>query len=554
MAGIDASAPSGKLRPTDQLLAILRLRWQLFIHSIRTKKGALEMASRIFVTLLLLGGGIVGAGVLGATAFSFASSNELEWIALLLWSVFLFWQLFPIMGSVFTETADLSGFLRFPLTYRSYFLVRLAYGAVDPSTMLGACWLTGITLGIGLANPRWLPWAAIVLIVFGLVNIAMMQTFLAWVERWMAQRRTREIFSILFFLMMIGLQLLGPLAGRYGSRIGPEAKALGEQISPIQKFFPPGAAAHALAATVKGDVVGGLGSLGLLALYGALALRLMGIRVRKQYMGESFSEASVSATLTQAEMIHPGWNIPFLPAPVAAVFEKEMRYLGRSAPMLLTLVTPVIMLAVFGLGPTHNGAFLKRSPDLSYPIGAGYALILLTNLIYNNFGADGSGVQFFFASPAPIHTVVLGKNLAHMTILLGEMIILWISVSLMFSPPTVFMTLTAFAAMMFAAPINLAAGNLLSLYSPKRVDFGTFGRQRASQVTVLLSLAIQAVVIGCCVATFILARQLQRRELAILIFLALAFIAGVAYVLSLRRTDQVAKNRQESLVSELARA
>jgi len=554
MAGVNAAASSGRLRPTDQLLAILRLRWQLFIHSIRTTKGALELASRVFVTLLLLGGGLIGAGVLGATAFSFASSDELEWIALLLWSVFLFWQLFPIMGSVFTESVDLSDLLRFPLTYRSYFLVRLAYGAVDPSTMLGACWLTGITLGIGLARPRWLPWSAIVLIAFGIVNILMMQTFLAWVERWMAQRRTREIFSILFFLMMIGLQLLGPLAGRYGARIGPEAKALGEQISPVQKFFPPGAAAHAIAASAKGDVVGGLASLGLLGLYGVLALRLMSLRVRKQYMGESFSEASVSTRLTRAELIHPGWNIPFLPAPVAAVFEKELRYLGRSAPMLLTLVTPVIMLAVFGLGPAHNGAFLKRSPDLSYPIGAGYALILLTNLIYNNFGADGGGVQFFFASPVRMHTVVLGKNLAHMTILVGEMIILWISVSLMFSPPTLFMTLTAFAAMLFAAPINLAAGNLLSLYSPKRVNFGTFGRQRASQVTVLLSLVIQAVVIGCCVATFILARQLQRRELAVLIFLGLAVVAAAAYVISLRRADQLAKTRQETLIAELSRA
>jgi len=163
-------------------------------------------------------------------------------------------------------------------------------------------------------------------------------------------------------------------------------------------------------------------------------------------------------------------------------------------------------------------------------------------------------VQFFFASPVRMHTVVLGKNLAHMTILVGEMIILWISVSLMFSPPTLFMTLTAFAAMLFAAPINLAAGNLLSLYSPKRVDFGTFGRQRASQVTVLLSLVIQAVVIGCCVATFILARQLQRRELAVLIFLGLAVVAAAAYVISLRRADQLAKTRQETLIAELSRA
>lgn len=554
MAGVAATVDTAKLHPREQLLAILRLRWQLFIHSIRTTKGALELISRVFVTLLLLGGGIAGAAVLGATAFSFTSQNEIEWIALLLWSVFVFWQLFPIMGSVFTETVDLSNLLRFPLTYRSYFLVRLAYGAVDPSTMLGTCWLTGITLGIGLAAPRWFLWSAIVLFLFGLANIAMMQTFLAWIERWMAQRRTREIFSILFFLMMIGLQLLGPLVGRFGARVGPEMKVLGEQLSPLQKLLPPGAAANAIAAMSKGDVLGSLGSMGLVLLYAMVALWFMGLRVRKQYMGESFSEASVSTRLTQAELIRPGWRVPFLSAPVAAVFEKELRYLGRSAPMLLTLVTPVIMLAVFGLGPTHNGEFLKRSPDLTYPIGAGYALILLTNLIYNNFGADHSGVQFFFASPVRFHTVVLGKNLAHVAILLGEMVILWISVSLMFSPPTLFMTLTAFAAILFAAPVNLAAGNLLSLYSPKRVDFGTFGRQRASQITVLLSLLIQAVVMGCCVAVFILARHVRRGELALFIFLAMAVVAIIAYVLSLRRTDELAKTRQETLISELSRA
>jgi hypothetical protein len=62
------------------------------------------------------------------------------------------------------------------------------------------------------------------------------------------------------------------------------------------------------------------------------------------------------------------------------------------------------------------------------------------------------------------------------------------------------------------------------------------------------------VVIGSCVATFILARQLQRKELAIVIFLGLAVVAAVAYVLSLRRTDQLAKARQETLIAELSRA
>jgi ABC-2 type transport system permease protein len=544
---------SSKIYPRDQFLSILRLRWQTFAHSLRTTRGAVELASHIFVTLLLLLGGTAGAAMLGFAAYSFVAENRVEWIAFLLWSVFLFWQLFPIMGSVFTETVDLTGLLRFPLSYRSYFLVRLAYGAIDPSTMLGACWLSGIAIGIGLASPRLFPWAVAIFLIFAIVNIALMQTFLAWVERWLAQRRTREIFSIFFFLLLIGLQLLGPLAGRFSGSIGPEAKVLGARFSPIQRALPPGAAAAAMDGAARGNLATLAAGASLLLVYGAGALALMGIRVRRQYLGENLSEATTGPTLSRAQLVSPGWKLRFLPAPVVAVLEKELRYLGRSAPMLLTLVTPVVMLAVFGLGPARNGAFLQRSPDLSYPVGVGYALILLTNLIYNNFGADGGGVQFFFASPVRFRTVVFAKNLAHMAILLGEMVILWISVSLMFHPPSLLMTVTSFTAVLFAAPINLAAGNLLSLYSPKRVDLGTFGRQRASQVTVLLSLLIQAVVIGCCVVTFVIAREMQRPGLAILIFLGLAAISLASYVLSLRRADAVAQERREILVTELCR-
>jgi len=544
---------SGGIRPRVQFQAILRLRWQSFAHSLRTTRGTVELASHVFVTLLLLLGGTAGAAMLGLAAYSFVVEKKVEWVAFLLWSVFLFWQLFPIMGSVFTETVDLTGLLRFPLSYRSYFLVRLAYGALDPSTMLGTCWLTGIAIGIGVASPRLFLWAAAVLVIFALVNIALMQTFLAWVERWLEQRRTREIFSIFFFLLLIGLQLLGPLAGRFSGSIGPEAELLGSRLSPIQRVLPPGAAAAAIDAAARGNDATFVATGGLLLLYGAAALALMGIRVRKQYTGENLREATTSPTLSRAQLVTPGWKLHFLPTPVVAVLEKELRYLGRSAPMLLTLVTPVVMLAVFGLGPARNGAFLQRSPDLSYPVGVGYALILLTNLIYNNFGADGGGVQFFFASPVRFRTVVFAKNVAHVAILLGEMLILWISVSLMFHPPSLLMTVTSFAAVLFAAPINLAAGNLLSLYSPKRVDFGTFGRQRASQVTVLLSLLIQAVVIGCCVATFVLAREIERPGLAIPIFLGLAAPSIAFYVLSLRRADTVAQDRREILVAELCR-
>jgi len=548
MAGVSAV-----LHPRSQLAAIARVRFQVFTHSIRTKGGALEFASRIFVSLLLMVGGLGGAFGLGAGAYAFVREGRPEWMAILLWSVFVFWQMFPIMGSVFTETLDLSDLLRFPLTYRSYFLVRLAYGAFDPSTLLGSCLLIGITIGVGLADPRLFLWAALVLLLFGLLNVCIMQMFLSWVERWLAQRRTREIFSILFFLAMISLQLVGPLAGRFGGTVGPNLKQVGHQLTPVQRASPPGLAALAIASMEEGRPFTSVAAVGVILAYGILSLLIMGRRVRAQYRGENLSEAPGVTNRDEKAQVQRGWNFPLLSHEVSAVLEKELRYLGRSGPMMLTLITPVVMLAVFGLGPARNGAFLQRSPDLSYPMGAGYALILLTNLMYNNFGADGGGIQFYLAAPVRLRAVILGKNLAHLTILLGELVLLWISVSLMFHPPTLFMTITTLAAIMFALPVNLAAGNLLSIYSPKRIDFGAFGRQRASQITVLLSLVVQAFVIGSCVVTFFMARAMHKPWFALPAFLLLAAVALLFYMWSLKQAEHLALERREVLVAELCR-
>lgn len=541
------------LDPKLQLVAIARVRWQVFSHSLRTKGGALELASRVFVTALLTLGGLASAVGLGTAARGFVLEGRTEWIAVLLWSVFVFWLLFPIMGSVFTETLDLSDLLRFPLTYRSYFLVRLAYGAFDPATLLGCCMLAGITVGVGLGDPRLFLWTTIVLLVFASLNICIMQMVLTWVERWLAQRRTREIFSILFFLLMISLQLVGPLAGRFGASMGSNLKLVGHQLTPVQRASPPGLAALSIASMADQHPFISVSALGVLLAYGVLALLIMGRRVRAQYRGENLSEAPASAGTEARAPIKPGWNLRLLPTAVGAVLEKELRYLGRSGPMMLTLITPVIMLAVFGLGPARNGTFFERSPDLTYPVGAAYTLILLTNLVYNNFGADGGGIQFYLAAPVRMRSVILGKNLAHLTILLGELVLLWISVSLMFHPPSFLITITTLTAILFAFPVNLAIGNLLSIFSPKRIDFGTFGRQRASQVTVLLSLGVQALVVGCCVGTFFVARTAQKPWLALLIFAVLGAAALLFYWWTLGQTEEMALERRERLTAELCR-
>ena len=537
-----------------QLAAIAQVRWHIFTHSLRTTKGALELFSRIVIGIVITAGGLGGAVLLGVVASYFVSKGKPDALALLLWPVFVFWQLFPVMATALSETMDSSHLLRFPLNYRVYLLVRLVYGALDPATVLGTLWLLGITLGVGWAHPGVLfLWTTLVLILFAAVNVLLTQMVFAWIERWLAQRRTREIFAVLFFLAMISLQLIGPMLSRYGDRSNATLHKISHVASPIQAILPPGVAAAAIASAADGRYVLAFAFLAGLLLYAAAVLRVLGVRLRAQYRGENLSEVARDARpLHRYAGVKPGWAVPGLSSLVAAVFEKELRYLGRSGPMLLTFVTPIIMLVVFGVRG-RSGGFLDNSPDLALPIGSAYALLLLTNLIYNTFGADGGGVQFFLASPASFRSVVLGKNLAHMAVLAAEVLVLGVGVSLLFRPPSLLALATTVAGLLFAAPLNLAAGNLLSLYSPKKIEVATFGRQRASQLTVLASFILQILIFGVGALTIFAARHYASPWLAVILFLALAAISFTIYGLVLTHIDPLAQRRREILTTELCK-
>jgi hypothetical protein len=242
---------------------------------------------------------------------------------------------------------------------------------------------------------------------------------------------------------------------------------------------------------------------------------------------------------------------------VAAVFEKEMRYLSRSGPMLLTLIMPIFMLLIFRFGAMnalrHSPSF-ARTPDMAFPGAAAYSLLVLTNLVYNSFGGDGGGMQFFYASPIQFRHILLGKNLTHAGVLLFNAAFAWIAVTYLYGAPHIAVTVATLAGLLFAAPLNFAAGNLLSLYSPKKRDFSTFGRQNVSQTTVLASFGMQIVIVGLGTAIFAVARYYNDLWIAALLFLILAAISIPAYVVILRRLDKVAVERRETLLAELCRA
>ena len=541
----------------EQLAAIARVRWQLFVNSLRTLRGRLELVSHIFITLGFAAGGIGGLVASCAGAYYLVSSGKAEWLAIILWPIFLFWQLFPVVATAFTENFDTSNLLRFPLSYSSFALIRIVYGSLEPATLLSSLWLLGVAIGVAMASPPLLPWAALALLLFAAVNILLARMIFSWVERWLAQRRTREILGVFFLLFIISFQLIGPLMSRYGRSAHPDLRQFAKRVLPIQRVLPPGTAASAIASAAQGDFAIAAATLGILGLYGAAIFCLLHLRLRAQFHGENLSEAPALAELTgEREIVRVGWKLPGMSGAVAAIFEKEIRYLSRSGPMLFTLIMPVFILFIFRLTPatSHRGSFLGGSSDMAFPIGAAYALLILTNMVYNNFGPEGAGVQVYFTAPVPVRSVMLAKNLAHSTILALEMVLVWIGASLIYKPPALGTTLATISGILFALPVNLTVGNLLSISSPKKIDYGTFGRQRASNTTVFASFGVQIVVVGLAAITLMAARSFDRIWLATIVFLAFAAVAWVVYFVVLKGIDHMAFGHREELIAELTRA
>jgi ABC-2 type transport system permease protein len=547
-----------KARRPGELGAIAELRWRLFVNALRSTRGKLELLSQIAIGFAFAVGGLGGAFGMGIAASIMISAGHPELLALLLWFVFFFWQLFPIMTTAFGGTADASSLLRFPLSYRSYFLVRIAFGAFDPATVMGILWSMGILFGVGYAKPLLLPWALLVLTSFAAFNLLFMQMIFAWIERWLAQRRTREIMGVLFILLMLSFQLIGPLVRHFGrSTSRPDVQRYIDIVVPIQRILPPGLAADAIAQALYPRIVTSVSSFALLCVFILIIGYTLHLRLLAQYRGENLSE--VAASLRPLDRtLRLGWNIPGFSTSLSAIFEKEVRYLLRSGPVLLTLIMPMFALLVIRFGAMnslqHSSGFFSHGTGLAFPIAAAYTLVILTNLICNIFGADAAGIQFFFAAPLRFREIVLAKNLTHAGILMTETMVAWIAVSVLYGPPESAITVAALMGLLFAAPLNFSVGNLLSITAPKKVDYSSFRNTKPSPTSALISLLVQLFMIGVGVLVFWIAGFYGSYWIAAAVFLFLSAIAFTAYGMILNRMDGLALERQETLLAELCRA
>jgi ABC-2 type transport system permease protein len=545
-----------------QYAAMARLRWRMFVNGLRTIHGVFDLGATGIAWILysVLGLG-VGLGLCGA-AYSLVSKGAWEKLPLLFWIASALWLLFPVFVTSFQEQSDLGILLRFPVRYGSYFLLHLISGLTEASTLVGFLCCLGLWLGIILARPALSLWAALSLFVFSVFNLLLVRAVLAWLDRWLAQRNTREIVGAVFMILMVSLLVINSVlnqhryegttnrrenAARSGQLLAHYAPLL-KTASQVQQWLPPGLGARSLQEAVQKKPVAGFASLNMLGLWLVLAGGVFAGRLKARYRGQNLSE---SLNRDQAVVRGREWTLGGS-GPFTAIVEKELRSLLRTVPYLWAVCVPLLLVLLMAGAVFHqNLSGEMKSFPYGFPLCVGYALVGLTGLFYNNLGAEGAGIQLLFLSPTPIRTVLLAKNLLHSILFVlvglaaGVVVCLRVGV-----PPFVVLADTG-AWLIFALPCNLAAGIMLSLSIPYRINPGRITRPAGAQANTLPAALIQFGVMGAAALVFWLCWILKRLWLPVPIFLALAAGAFVVWMRVLHYSDDNANQRRDSLIATL---
>ena len=329
-----------------QYAAMARMRWRMFVNGLRSIHGLLDLGATgiawLFYSVLGLG---LGVGLCTA-AYSLVSHASWQYLPILFWAISFLWLLFPVLVASSQEQSDLGILLRFPVHFGSYFLLYLISGLMEASTIVGVLCCLGVWLGIVMVRPDLYLWTMLSLSVFAVFNILLVRAVFAWIDRWLAQRKTREILGAAFMVLMVSVLLINSAWNqkRYESSKNDKGEAASLREA-LDKYAP-------LQQVMEQKPAAGFASLNMLGLWVVLAGSALAGRLKAQYRGQNLNWAP---SRDKAIGHGGGWSLGGS-RPFVAFVEKELRSLFRTVPLLWAVSVPLLFVFIIA------GLFITAPP------------------------------------------------------------------------------------------------------------------------------------------------------------------------------------------------
>jgi ABC-2 type transport system permease protein len=535
----------------EQIKLVAGLRWRILKNSLRRKQNRWDLIGMIWVgffsAMLVMGLAVA----FYAGGYEFIAKDRAEWLGLLYWGIFLWWQVLPVFAAGFGTNFEFASLLRFPMNLRAFYLLGLGYGLTDFGALAAICWIVAMIAGAGSARVSIVPGMLLVGFLFVVLNVTMERLIGSWVEKILAKRRMRELFIGGFILAMVSLNFLNPALQKWG-HFG-HARLV--QYVPYLGWSPGSLAGHATASAAVGNAHGFLmATAGVFAWVVLMSLLLKG-RFAALYAGEEISDSAGPAVrkVREHKQITSEEGPGFLSAPVAGMIAKEFRYLTRNGFAFVGLVIPPVMVFFFTMqfGP---GSVLKEhslKPAMFFPGITAYLILILMSPAYNSFAYEGKGIQTYFMAPVEFRDVVLGKNLFVVAMIAFELMLCLVLLTVRLGWPG----MPLFAATIMAGALGvtgqLAIANWSSLSFPKKMELGKMKGQRNSGVAVWTAFGVQIVLGGICALLLFIGQWTGNPWLPVGALALLTAAAVGGYSASLRVVGRLAEAKKELLIETL---
>jgi hypothetical protein len=476
----------------------LWLRWRLLVNQI--KRGG---AANVVVIALL---GVAGAALSAGLAVTFflvgwglggASGSVLLYVWDGVVVAFLFaWMTGLLVELQRSEVLSLEKFLHLPVSLRGVFLVNYLSSFVSVSLLLFLPAMVALALGLALSCGPAMLLVLPLLAGFVLAVTAVTYQFQGWLASLMANKRRRRtvivlvtLGFVLFFQVPNLMNVLRPWENPERSEQAVRA------VWYLNVAVPPGWLPVGAMAAAEGNVLPALlGTLGLTLIGGASLWRSYRTTVRF-YRGE-FSAgkqpdapvrpAAAPSTAAPPRSLLLERQLPWVSEQAAAVALGGFRSLTRAPEAKMMLLTPIIMVVVFG------SLFFSHSvkPDLEFrPLMAFGALSMslfsMGQLVGNQFGFDRDGFRVFVLSAAPRRDILLGKNLAFAPLALGLGVFLMGVLQVVF-PLRVEHFLATLPQWLSMFLLFCLMANWLSMFAPMPIRSGSFKPANPKLIPALL--------------------------------------------------------------------
>jgi hypothetical protein len=525
----------------QHLSTVVWLRWRVAVNQL--KRGGLANIVILSVLAILgvalaialcIAGFLVGRYGLGDTS---PLKLLLTWDGVVIGFLF-FWLVGLIAELQRSEVFSLSKFLHLPVTLTGVFLINYLSSLVRLSLIVFVPAMLGLSIGLILSRGLAMVWLLPLLFAFFLMVTGLTYQFQGWLASLMAnprRRRTVIVLATLIFVLLAQVPNLLNILPRdrraqdsadFAAQTELAAKLAAKAIPPeeyqrrseeiarkradkerekwegrgawahlISAVLPPGWLPLGASAAAEGRFLIPLMAVLGMTVIGSAALWRAYRTTLRLYTGQFTATPAKPSTTVSADRSELRWPTllekrpPYLSEHAAAIALAGFRSLLRAPEAKMLLLTPIIMVVIFGSMLLTRGGGMSTFNRALLPSGAlAMALISFVQLVGNQFGFDRGGFRVFVLTPASRRDILLGKNLAIAPLAVG---IGWLMVLLIqvIAPLRFDHLLAVIPQSISMFLIFCMMANFLSIVAPMPIAAGTMRVVKPGFVTILLQLA-----------------------------------------------------------------